>query len=142
MGYVPQRSIATTAKCTSVPTGRKRREDLRAGTTFGQNGTQKHRLNSNHVKSAKKPLILCCYSYQWVMHSTAYMVRHRMKVFVISQKTKLNREKEYCPLWTGHRYRNSWRKDDLPFSLRRTVRHLLFNKQIIPYHEQKRMEEM
>jgi hypothetical protein len=39
MGYVPQRSIATTAKSTSVPTGRKRREDLRAGTTFGKNGT-------------------------------------------------------------------------------------------------------
>jgi len=41
MGYIPQRSIATTAKSTSVPTGQKRREDLRAGTTFGQNGTQK-----------------------------------------------------------------------------------------------------
>ena len=108
----------------------------------GRTALKNHGLNSNHVKSAKNPSILCCYPYRWVMHSTAYMVRHRMKVFVISQKTKLNREKEYCPLWTGHRYRNSWRKDDLPFSLRRTVRHLLFNKQIIPYHEQKRMEEM
>ena len=41
MGYVPQRSIATTAKSMSVPTGTKRWEDLRAGTTFGQTGTQK-----------------------------------------------------------------------------------------------------
>ena len=142
MGYVPQRSIATTAKSTSVPTGTKRREDLRAGTTLGQNGTQKSQVKFKPCEISEKPLILCCYSYRWVMHSAAYMEWHRMKVFVISQKTKLNREKEYCPLWTGHRYRNSWRKDDLPFSLRRTVRHLLFNKQIIPYHEQKRMEEM
>ena len=143
MGYVPQRSIATTAKSTSVPTGRKRREDLRAGTTFGQNGTQKnHGLNSNHVKSAKKPLFLCCHLYQRVMHSTAYKVRHRMKVFVVSQKIALNSEKGYCPLWTEHRYGISERKTDSPLLSRSTVRHLLFNKQIIPYHEQKRMEEM
>ena len=108
----------------------------------GRTALKNHRLNSNRVKSAKKPLILYCYPYRWVMHSTAYMVRHRMKVFVISQKTKLNSEKGYCLLWTGHRYRNSERKADLPFSLRSTVWHLLFNKQIIPYHEQKRMEEM
>ena len=108
----------------------------------GRTALKNHRLNSNHVKSAKKPLILCCYPYQWAMHSTAYMVRHRMKVFFISQKTKLNSEKGYCLLWTGHRYRTSERKAESPFSLRRTVRHLLFNKQIIPYHEQKRMEEM
>ena len=36
MGYVPQRSIATTAKSTSVPTGTKRREDLRAGMTMSE----------------------------------------------------------------------------------------------------------
>ena len=108
----------------------------------GRTALKNHRLNSNRVKSAKKPLILYCYPYRWVMHSTAYMVRHRMKVFVISQKTKLNSEKGYCLLWTGHRYRTSERKAESPFSLRRTVRHLLFNKQIIPYHEQKRMEEM
>ena len=40
-GICPRRSIATTAKSTSVPMGRKRREDLWAGTTFGQSGTQK-----------------------------------------------------------------------------------------------------
>ena len=76
------------------------------------------------------------------MHSTAYMVRHRMKVFVISQKNKLNSEEGYCPLCIGHRYKNSERNDDSLFSSQSTVRHLLFNKQIIPYHEQKRMEEM
>ena len=65
-----------------------------------------------------------------------------MKVFVISQKTKLNSEEGYCPLCIGHRYENSERNDDSLFSSRNTVRHLLFNKQIIPYHEQKRMEEM
>ena len=119
-----------------------------AGKTYGQErhsgrtALKNHRLNSSHVKSAKKPLILCCYSYRWVMHSTAYMVRHRMKVFVISQKATLNSEKGYCPLWTEHRYGNSERKANSLFLLRSNVRHLLFNKQIIPYHEQKRMEEM
>ena len=108
----------------------------------GRTALKNHRLNSNHVKSAKNPSILCCYPYRWVMHSTAYRVRHRMKVFVISQKTKLNSEEGYCPLCTGHRYKNSERNDDSLFSSRSTVRHLLFNKQIIPYHEQKRMEEM
>ena len=44
MGYVPLRSIATTAKSMSVPTGTKRRENLRAGTTFGQNSTQKSQV--------------------------------------------------------------------------------------------------
>ena len=108
----------------------------------GRTALKNHRLNSNRVKSAKKPLILYCYPYRWVMHSTAYMVRHRMKVFVISQKTKLNSEKGYRPLWTGHRYENSERNGDSAFLPQSTVRHLLFNEQIIPYHEQKRMEEM
>ena len=108
----------------------------------GRTALKNHRLISNNVKSAKKPLILCCYPYRWVMHSTAYMVRHRMKVFVISKKAALNSEKGYCPLWTEHRYGNSEREADSQFPLRSTVRHLLFNKQIIPYHEQKRMEEM
>lgn len=137
MGYVPQRSIATTAKSTSVPAGRKRREDLRAGTTFGQNGTQKSWVKFNHVKSAKKPFVLCCYRYQWVMHSTANPVQHRMRVFVILQKTILNSKDGYCPLRTEHRYGNSERKANSLFLIRSTVRHLLFSKQIIPYHEQK-----
>ena len=120
MRYVPQRSIAITAKSTSVPTGRKRHS--------GRTALQNRRLNSSHVKSAKKSLILCCYPYRWVMHSTAYIVRRGMKIFVISQKTKLNSEKGCYPLWTGHRYGNSERKADSLFSSRSTVQHLLFNK--------------
>jgi len=54
MGYVPQRSIATTAKSTSVPTGRKRREDLRVGTTFGQNGTQKSQVKFKPCEISEK----------------------------------------------------------------------------------------
>ena len=54
MGYVPQRSIATTVKSTSVPTGRKRREDLRAGTTFGQNGTQKSQVKFKPCEISEK----------------------------------------------------------------------------------------
>jgi len=54
MGYVLQRSIATTAKSTSVPTGRKRREDLRAGTTFGQNGTQKSQVKIKLCEISEK----------------------------------------------------------------------------------------
>ena len=108
----------------------------------GRTALKNHGINSNHVKSAKKPLFLCCYLYQCVMHSTAYRIRHRMKVFVISQKTKLNSEMGYCLLWTEHRYGNSERKANSLFLLRSNVRYLLFNKQIIPYHEQKRMEEM
>ena len=142
MGYVPQRSIAMTAKSTSVPTGRKRREDIRAGTTFGQNGTQKSWVKFKPCEISEKPLFLWCHLYQRVMHSTAYRVWHRMKAFVISQKAALNSEKGYCPLWTEHRYGNSERKVNSLFLSQSTVRHLLFNKQIIPYHEQKRMEEM
>ena len=108
----------------------------------GRTALKNHRLNSNRVKSAKKPLILCCCPYQWVMHSTANPVQHRMRVFVILQKTILNSKDGYCPLRTEHRYGNSERKANSLFLIRSTVRHLLFNKQIIPYHEQKRMEEM
>ena len=54
MGYIPQRSIATTAKSTSVPTGQKRREDLRAGTTFGQNGTQKSQVKFKPCEISEK----------------------------------------------------------------------------------------
>lgn len=142
MGYLPQRSIATTAKSTSVPTGRKRREDLRAGTTFGQNGTQKCRLNLIYVKSAKKPRFLYCFRHQRVIHPGVNTVQHRMRVFTISQKTKPNSKKGYCLLCTGHRCRNSEQKDSFLFLLQSNVRHLLFNEQIIPYYKEKRMEEM
>ena len=54
MEYVLQRSIAMTAKSTSVPTGRKRREDLRAGTTFGQNGTQKSQVKFKPCEISEK----------------------------------------------------------------------------------------
>ena len=97
MGYVLQWSISTTVKSTSVPTGRKRREDLRAGTAFGQNGTQKSWDKFKPCEISEKPLFLCCYLYQWVMYSTAYRVRHRMKVFASSQKAVWNSEKRYCP---------------------------------------------
>ena len=103
----------------------------------GRTALKNHGLNSNHVKSAKKPFVLCCYRYQWVMHSTANPVQHRMRVFVILQKTILNSKDGYCPLRTEHRYGNSERKANSLFLIRSTVRHLLFNKQIIPYHEQK-----
>jgi hypothetical protein len=39
-----------------------------------------------------------------------------MKVFVISQKTKLNSEDGYCPLCAGYRYKNSEQNDDSLFS--------------------------
>ena len=97
MKYVPQRSIATTVKSTSVPTGTKRREDLRAGTTFSQNGTRNHKVNSIHVKSAKKSLYSCRYRYQWVMHSGANTVQRTMWFFVLSQQPVLNSENGFAP---------------------------------------------
>ena len=54
MEYVLQRSIAMTAKSTSVPTGRKRREDFRAGTIFGQNGTQKSQVEFKPCEISEK----------------------------------------------------------------------------------------
>jgi len=108
----------------------------------GRTALKNHGLNSSHVKSAKKPLYLCCCHHQRVMHPTANTVQHTMRIFVISQKTILNSEDGYCPLWTGHRQEKTEQKADSPFLAQKTVRHSLFNKQIIPYHEQKRMEEM
>ena len=97
MKYVPRRSIATTAESMSEPTGRKRREDLRAGTTFSQNGTKNHKVNSIHVKSAKKSLYLCRYRYQWVMHSEANTVQRTVRFFVLSQQPVLNSENGFAP---------------------------------------------
>lgn len=57
MKYVLQRSIAMTAKSTSVPTGRKRREALRAGTTFGQNGTKKLQVKFKPCEISEKAAI-------------------------------------------------------------------------------------
>ena len=64
IGYVPQRSIAMTAKSTSVPTGRKRREDIRAGTTFRQNGTQKSWVKFKPCEISKKTTLFVVLSIE------------------------------------------------------------------------------
>ena len=97
MKYVPRRSTATTAKSTSEPTGRKRREDLRAGTTFGQTGTKNHKVNSIHVKSAKESLYSCRYRHQCVMHWAANTVLPTVRFFVLSRQPVLNSENGFAP---------------------------------------------
>ncbi|MGN8968078.1 hypothetical protein [Intestinimonas sp. HCP28S3_D6] len=46
-----------TTKSRSVPTGRKRREDLRAGTTFGQNGAQKSQVKFKPCEISEKAVL-------------------------------------------------------------------------------------
>ena len=101
MGYVPRRSICHDRKSVSIPTGTETPGAiLRAGTTFGKSG-KKPQLFSNHVRTAKKPLLLCRCPYHSAMHRTANTVRRFVCVFTESGKVTRNSKNDRCPLWTG-----------------------------------------
>ena len=138
----PGEVFAMTAKARAYQRGRNAGKISGQEQHSGRTAPKRRRLNSNHVKSAKNPCFLYCCRYQRVMYPEANTVQHRVRIFTISQKTKPNSKKGCCPLCTGNRWRNSEQKDSAVFLTLCNVRHLLVGEQIIPYYEEKRMEEM
>ena len=77
--------------------GRNAGSDPPGRNEFGKSG-KNSQLFSNHVRTAKNPLLLYRCPYQTAMHRTANAVRRSVCAFTESGKVKRNRKNDRCPL--------------------------------------------